>query len=396
MSDLLLLPVFPFAVIPPTLVALFEATNVAVWYWVVLGGVSLLACLLGWSRWRASQREQLQEEQIRQLRQKLETQQSTLQRQQKEISAQQQKLVQTMEDAEKRSLELTSINEQLEKKARQRAEELQGAIDAIVKIDKELDQFVYKASHDLRSPIARMQGLVQVAQMEKDPSTVFDYLDKVDDIARDMDNMLSKLLAINVINIDKLHFKEIHFPELTQKVVSDAEANNMDSPVEVQVHIGEVKGFFCDPRLLEIILGNLLENALLFYRYISEEAPVASIDIAKRENYLRIIVQDNGIGINEDFIGKASSMFFKGTERSKGNGLGLYAVQKAVDKLNGSMEIESEQGDYTKVVVRVPFEQLYDQEGNMEEQENSRFWRLPLHKKNKQRQPSRSHNTSST
>lgn len=294
---------------------------------------------------------------LRALQQQLDQKEATLQQQHKKILEKENALSGALAESVDHRYELTRLNESLEKKVEQRTEALQRALSDIIRSDKELDRFVYKASHDLRAPIARMQGMIQVARLEDDPEQASFYIDQIATIADDMDSMLSKLLMINVINIDSLQLTEIDFQQLIDGVIGDLKAKHINSPVEVQAHIGQIGVFRGDLRLMEIILSNLLENALLFHRVITEEIPYAAIDVQKNKNDLRIIVQDNGAGIEEEYQEEVLNMFFKGTERSKGNGLGLYAVRRAVEKMHGKIRIDSEKGDYTKVIIRIPYDQ---------------------------------------
>lgn len=346
-------------------------------WWLLVILLSALAGTLTFAIWEQRQRQksvrQLREvkqekselqQQLQQQAQQLHEKEVRLSQQQKEISEKEDALSNALAESVDHRYELTRLNESLEKKVKERTQALQQALSDIIRSDEELDRFVYKASHDLRAPIARMQGMIQVAQLENDPEQASFYLKQIATIANDMDSMLSKLLMVNVINIDRLQLTEINFRELVDEVVSDLKAKHVNSPVDVQAHIGELDTFRGDTRLMEIILSNLLENALLFYRSITEEAPYVAIDVQKNRGDLRIIVQDNGTGIEEEHQGKVLHMFFKGTERSKGNGLGLYAVRRAVEKMHGTIRIDSEKGDYTKVIIRIPYDQesyQYDQ-----------------------------------
>ncbi|MGF1534094.1 MAG: ATP-binding protein [Bernardetiaceae bacterium] len=328
----------------------------------LMGGLGLLVAL-GWQFWRTQKQLQQTQAALQKSEEQLQWHRTQLAKQQERVLQQQNDLLhkeKIMDAYLKESLEirqeLTQLNQSLEKKVQERTQELQTTLDTLIRADAELDNFVYKASHDLRSPIARMQGLVTIARMEQaNPQQMADYLNKIEMIAFDMDNMLSKLLAINVINIDQLQKKRIDFEELARKVVSDLESKHINSPVKIQVHVGEIGDFYSDSRVIEIILTNLIENALLYYRAIVEEPPYVAVDIGQHKDHLRIIVQDNGTGIMEDHINQVFDMFFKGSDRSKGNGLGLYAVRKASEKLGGTVSVESEQGDYTKIVVRLPY-----------------------------------------
>jgi signal transduction histidine kinase len=73
---------------------------------------------------------------------------------------------------------------------------------------------------------------------------------------------------------------------------------------------------------------------------------------------IEISVRDNGIGVGEDIAHRLFDMFFKGTEHSKGSGLGLYVVQKSVQALEGKIELESTVGDFTRFIVYLPLKPI--------------------------------------
>jgi signal transduction histidine kinase len=77
-----------------------------------------------------------------------------------------------------------------------------------------------------------------------------------------------------------------------------------------------------------------------------------------RNESVEIVLTDNGIGVDESVIHRLFDMFFKGTELSKGNGLGLYIVQKSVQALDGKIEVESELGSFTKFTVNLPLKSM--------------------------------------
>ncbi len=77
-----------------------------------------------------------------------------------------------------------------------------------------------------------------------------------------------------------------------------------------------------------------------------------------KNDHVEITLYDNGIGIDESISDRLYDMFFKGHENSKGNGLGLYIVQKSVQALEGKIELQSEFGKFTRFVVRLPINSI--------------------------------------
>ncbi|PZR24890.1 MAG: hypothetical protein DI538_27845 [Azospira oryzae] len=81
---------------------------------------------------------------------------------------------------------------------------------------------------------------------------------------------------------------------------------------------------------------------------------MVEIKAERTDDMVSVQIQDNGVGISDEIKEKVFDMFFKGTEFSKGNGLGLYIVQKALDALEGKARVESVPGRYTIFVLMFP------------------------------------------
>ncbi len=79
-----------------------------------------------------------------------------------------------------------------------------------------------------------------------------------------------------------------------------------------------------------------------------------SIKITENRNFLNIQMEDRGIGIDEIFYGRIFEMYFRSNERPHGNGLGLYVVKTALDKLHGNIIVKSEKGSYTQFDINIP------------------------------------------
>ena len=97
---------------------------------------------------------------------------------------------------------------------------------------------------------------------------------------------------------------------------------------------------------LKIILNNLLSNAIKFQSPQKSDQYIRVSSHATAEKYV-IQVEDNGDGIKSEHKEKIFEMFFRGTQRSRGSGLGLYIAREAAEKIQGKIEVESEYGKGT-------------------------------------------------
>ena len=241
--------------------------------------------------------------------------------------------------------EVNAINTHLEEIVSQRTA-------ALRKTNKELDTFLYRASHDLRRPITTLKGLVEVSNFStKDPNAhvLFKHVNLTAD---NMDKMLLKLMNISEMSKLENGNQEISFQKLLKELEKWFKPLLEEYNVEFKYKIQVRDKISLNLYLIQVILSNLIENAI----YFSSQSKDAFVEltIQEKENYLFISVKDNGLGIEQKYIKKVFGLYFRANEKSHGNGLGLYVVKKAVDKLGGEIKIESSLDDYTLIGVNIP------------------------------------------
>jgi signal transduction histidine kinase len=107
------------------------------------------------------------------------------------------------------------------------------------------------------------------------------------------------------------------------------------------------------PSLLTLIIENLVENAIQF---AGVENPFVQVICAMKNSTVFLKVKDNGQGINEEYVTKIYDMYFRANVSSRGNGLGLYIVKKALDKINGTIEVETILHSGTSMQITIPLQ----------------------------------------
>jgi len=111
--------------------------------------------------------------------------------------------------------------------------------------------------------------------------------------------------------------------------------------------------FFSDSYRIKVIMNNLLSNAIR-YRDEAKSNHYVGIRVEVHDRHAQILIEDNGIGIPPEMKSKVFNMFFRGSTKSDGAGLGLYIVREMVSKLNGEIFLESVYGAGTKVTIELP------------------------------------------
>jgi signal transduction histidine kinase/CheY-like chemotaxis protein len=210
--------------------------------------------------------------------------------------------------------------------------------------NRELETFIYKAYHDLRSPIVTVEGLTNLAEIEVKDEVALSYFKLIGEVTRKQNRMLLKLT--NVMNIRSQD------PEMTTFLMGDVISEVLQSlsrlpdfkRFKIKVFNQLRSPISSDRNLVTHIVHNLVENSLLYYDLDRSDSEITITVDYNREGNIIIEVEDNGIGIPEEVKRSVFDLFFRGTATSKGAGLGLFLVRNAVDKLNGSVNLTTYEG----------------------------------------------------
>lgn len=221
----------------------------------------------------------------------------------------------------------------------------------LIVVNKELDQFVYSASHDLRAPITSLKGLVVLAKEEDNIDDIKRYVALMDQSLVKQDEFITEIIDYFRNKRITLRNEYIDLNAVIDEVV--LQYKELIAINEIQIYkdlaIAAIKS---DPIRIKIILNNLLSNAI---KYSDKDKTLKFIRIRTLifNTFFKIEIEDNGIGIKEEFKDKIFDMFFV-TNSNLGSGLGLYITKEAVDKLNGSITVNSKITKGTIFTVIIP------------------------------------------
>lgn len=262
----------------------------------------------------------------------------------REVASQNEEIKEKSEELASSNQMIQEMNQNLEKMVMERTAQLRTAY-------QELDTFFYRASHDLRRPLTTFMGLAEVARITLKDKIALELFEKVNETAVHLDAMMKKLQSISDVSGLQLAVKEVYITNLLEEAISGFESILWKRQMILSKEIKLETSFYSYPALISIIISNLIENAIDF------SAPAnAKIKLRVEGNSqsVTISVIDNGEGIKEEFIPTIFDMYFRGSERSKGNGLGLYIVKKAVDKLNGHIKVTTQWQNGSTFSVTIP------------------------------------------
>lgn len=243
--------------------------------------------------------------------------------------------------------ELQILNADLDKKVKEKTASLQ-------KVNEELDNFIYKTSHDIRGPLASLKGICNLALMEvKDPASI-EYLKKLDETADKLNKILTRLLIVNRINNATPVFEPINLGALVDEIIIVESKRGLPPRFVIKKEIDKTLSFYSDRELVRIILENLIDNAIKFYNDSERIDPFARIKISRSTSQLEVQVIDNGVGISKVDPDKIFQMFSRASERSDTGGIGLYLTKLATEKLGGSITLGITPEGYTHFRVTFP------------------------------------------
>jgi signal transduction histidine kinase len=223
--------------------------------------------------------------------------------------------------------------------------------DNLIVANEELDRFVYSASHDLRSPISSLKGLIQITQLEDDIFQIKEYLNLMSQSLIRQDQFLSDIIDYSKNKRKQVIAETVSLRQLIDEVISQLihleNANQII--IQKEILIDEIEN---DSFRLKIIISNLVSNAIKYSDNTKKEMYI-SIKTYLENGFYTIQISDNGIGIKEELKDQIFEMYF-GTNKNKGSGLGLYIVKEAVENIKGTIGVTSENQIGSKFTLTFP------------------------------------------
>lgn len=222
---------------------------------------------------------------------------------------------------------------------------------ALKKAYFELDKLVYSASHDLRGPLTSILGLSNLLVEEGINAKAEQYVALIQESSNKLLTMLSSLQDFSILHKPLGEPQNCIIQTLVKDVWRKVEEDEKVKNVKLTLVERDNVSVCCNSFLLKLALQKVLQNAVHFQVPKNNDAHI-EVDVEMKNNMLNIVVKDNGLGVKNVDVEQLFHMFFRGSEHSKGAGLGLYIAREAVEKLNGKITIHSEYG--TEVKIEIP------------------------------------------
>lgn len=220
---------------------------------------------------------------------------------------------------------------------------------------EELETFIYKFAHDLRSPISSILGITNIAEGQiKNITEAQQFCKIVQDQAKRIDTTVQILMETMRMRKGEKIIHLIDFKYLVDDVLNSLRHVDGFNEVTFIKNISVDQKFYSDKLLLYSLFENLIDNAIK-YRKIIQDSYV-EISVTDNNGGVQIKVSDNGIGIPLPLQDDVYKMFFRATDRANGSGLGLYTVHHTLKKLGGNIKLSSQEKIGTTFTIYLPNE----------------------------------------
>lgn len=203
--------------------------------------------------------------------------------------------------------------------------------------NKELDNFIYKTSHDVKGPIARIEGLINLGLIEAKEQVSIDYFKRLNNVAATFNIVLSRLFRIHGLYYHEPEPVVLNLKKEISDLLHSLKKKNDLYDLEYEINMSDDICCLTDKLLLYIIIQNIYENAL-DYRKDGLSRIIFSAEVVNT-NHLKLRIRDNGTCIPLEAVDRIFDMFFQNTAQSSTAGLGLYMVKKSVEKLGGTIKL---------------------------------------------------------
>lgn len=242
--------------------------------------------------------------------------------------------------------QLQELNQTLEKKVAERTAEAESQAKLLISKNKELEQFAYITSHDLKSPLRNISGFVQLIERKikrQESGEIEEYIGFVVNSVNKMDAIINDILFYSRLGKECISFKEANMEGIVKEVCSSMQQDitEHNGTVILQEHLSHK--ICCNERQITQLFQNLIDNG---FKYNEQARPVVEIAMQEREEDYLFSLKDNGIGIQPEFRERIFKIFQRlhTDEAYPGTGIGLAICKRIVENHKGEIWIASTPG----------------------------------------------------
>lgn len=224
--------------------------------------------------------------------------------------------------------------------------------ERLQQINRELETFMYKSSHNLKGPVASIKGLLYLAGLENSGEKMKEYIVLLQQSTRGLEVTLEELMDITRLKQGNVKPELVDVAAMAEEISNRLRFMPEWQNISFRVSVRQKSPFYTDAGMLRSVLQNLMENAV---KYKNEKVvPKIRISVIIQKKVVEILVKDNGIGIPEEQQERIFEMFYRAHQKASGTGLGLYIVKSSVEKLGGIISLQSKEGQGSLFRITLP------------------------------------------
>ena len=225
--------------------------------------------------------------------------------------------------------------------------------EELKKINRELDQFVYSVSHDLRSPLLSVKGILSLIELNiGNEELIHQYSGLIGTSINRLDETIIEILDYSRNSRLNIQVDQFNLEELITTIFDDLKPQ-VEADFQFQLKVNGNPQIAADKMRLATILKNVITNGVK-YRKKRAVPSYISLAITNTEDICRITISDNGEGISIENQSKVFNMFYRASTSSSGTGLGLYICKEMVAKLGGEIILSSDLSSGTTIEITLP------------------------------------------
>ena len=221
--------------------------------------------------------------------------------------------------------------------------------EELQKTNAELDNFVYSISHDLRSPLLSIKGIVSLIIQSSDiDEKNRRYLEMVDGSASRLDGTIQEILEYSRNSRLDITPESFNLVTMVQESFNDLKFGAQGN-IQLFLDIQTEPIIYSDKSRMSVLMKNIIGNSIKYRR--KDIDAFVKLTLKRSEGKVVITLSDNGEGIDRKYLDQVFTMFFRGTTTSIGTGLGLYICKEIVSKLGGQLLVDSILGEGTTMTI---------------------------------------------
>jgi hypothetical protein len=212
----------------------------------------------------------------------------------------------------------------------------------LVRAKSAIEQFIYSCSHTMRGPLKSISGLVYLlknAENSKEVDRGY-CLHSIEQTVEKLESVLNGLEQfLTTLSMD-ITSQSIDATEFIEDIISEFQDTISENNISIEVGVKQSVRLYTDRARFRAILSHLISNAIVF-QDSGKEAKQITISVKIDLTNCTVKVKDNGIGIPADIKSNIFQLFYRGSDKSRGAGVGLYVAKEMLNKMGGTISLRS-------------------------------------------------------